>query len=179
MSTNCEACGYKHNEIKSVGAISDKGKRITLKVQDAEDLTRDILKSETCGLSIPEIDLTLEPGTLGGRFTTLEGILQQIYDELNEKVFVRADKGKQSDDSTEDEAHVFEKFLASLKAITQVERPFTVVLDDPLANSYLQNLNAPDPDPNTTVEWYERSWEDNESLGLNDIQVEGYDNSGA
>ena len=32
------------------------------------------------------------------------------------------------------------------------EMPFTVVLDDPLANSYIQNVYAPDEDPNMVVE---------------------------
>ncbi|KAH7335436.1 zf-ZPR1-domain-containing protein [Rhizoctonia solani] len=169
MSTNCAACGYRDNEIKSGGAISEHGKRITLKVEDSEDLSRDILKSETCGLEIPEIDLVLQPGTLGGRFTTLEGLLTQVYEELGEKVFVHGDAS-----STKDDKITFEKFLANLKEVTQAKRPFTVILDDPLANSYLQNLYAPDPDPGMTVETYERAWEQNEELGLNDMVVEGY-----
>ena len=32
------------------------------------------------------------------------------------------------------------------------EESFTLVLDDPAGNSYLQNLYAPDPDPNMTIE---------------------------
>jgi zinc finger protein len=44
MSTNCDRCGYRDNEVKSGGAISEKGKRITLRVEDREDLSRDILK---------------------------------------------------------------------------------------------------------------------------------------
>lgn len=44
MSTNCDKCGYRDNEVKSGSAISDCGKRITLKVEDREDLSRDILK---------------------------------------------------------------------------------------------------------------------------------------
>ena len=44
MSTNCDRCGYRDNEVKSGSAISDKGKRIILKVEDREDLSRDILK---------------------------------------------------------------------------------------------------------------------------------------
>ena len=44
MSTNCDRCGYRDNEVKSGSAISEKGKRITLKVEDREDLSRDILK---------------------------------------------------------------------------------------------------------------------------------------
>ncbi len=44
MSTSCDRCGYRDNEVKSGGAISEQGKRITLKVEDREDLSRDILK---------------------------------------------------------------------------------------------------------------------------------------
>jgi zinc finger protein len=66
-------------------------------------------------------------------------------------------------------------FDALLVKVKSAERSFTVILDDPLANSYVQNLYAPDPDPNMTVEMYERSWEQNEELGLNDIKVEGYE----
>ena len=122
-------------------------------------------QSESCGLAIPEIDLVLQPGTLGGRFTTLEGILDQVYEELSVKVF----KDGKHDDGA------FEKFLTKLKEVKSAERPFTLILDDPLANSYLQNLYAPDPDPNMTTEMYERTWEQNDDLGLNDMKTEGYE----
>jgi zinc finger protein len=65
-----------------------------------------------------------------------------------------------------------------LSQMKNAERPFTVVLDDPLANSYLQNLYAPDPDPNMEIELYDRAWEQNEDLGLNDMKVEGYEQDG-
>lgn len=165
MSTNCEHCGYRDNEVKSGAAISEQGKKITLKVEDREDLSRDVLKSESCGLAIPEIELVLQPGTLGGRFTTLEGILDQIYEELSAKVF--------ADSMTGDSA--FENFLQRLKGVKAAEHPFTVILDDPLANSYLQNIYAPDPDPNMEIELYDRTWDQNEELGLNDMKVEGYE----
>ncbi|KAH9888875.1 zf-ZPR1-domain-containing protein [Cubamyces lactineus] len=167
MSTNCDKCGYRDNEVKSGAAISPQGKRITLKVEDREDLSRDILKSESCGMSIPEIELVLQAGTLGGRFTTLEGILDQIYEELSDKVFASGDSRSDKDS--------FEQFLKKLKAVKNVEHPFTLILDDPLANSYLQNIYAPDPDPNMTIEMYDRTWEQNEELGLNDMKVEGYE----
>jgi zinc finger protein len=91
MSTNCGSCGYKDNEVKSAAAISPLGTKLILKVTDKEDLARDILKSETAELTIPEIDLHLNPGTLGGRFTTLEGLLKQVFEELDQKVFARGD----------------------------------------------------------------------------------------
>ncbi|KAI6044234.1 zf-ZPR1-domain-containing protein [Pisolithus marmoratus] len=178
MSTNCENCGYRDNEVKSGGAISEKGKRITLRVEDREDLSRDILKSETCGLTIPEIDLALQSGTLGGRFTTVEGILEQVYEELSEKVHTVGDSGTMVDEDRQK----FQDFLKQLKErndillaqITNADKPFTLIMDDPLANSYLQNLYAPDPDPNMEIVTYDRTWQQNEELGLNDMKVENY-----
>ncbi|KAG8807592.1 nucleolar zinc-finger protein [Serendipita sp. 399] len=169
MSTNCEACGYRDNEVKSSGAMSDRGKRITLKVEDSDDLSRDILKSDSCGLQIPEIDLVLTAGTLGGRFTTIEGILDQVYDELSGKLFASGDA------ATKEEHATFESFLSKLKDLKTGKKPFTLILDDPLSNSYLQNLYAPDPDPNMVVELYERTKEQNDELGISDMKLEGYE----
>ena len=55
------------------------------------------------------------------------------------------------------------------------EQKFTIIIDDPVSNSYVQNLYAPDADPNMTIEEYERSHDQNEELGLNDIVLEGYE----
>ncbi|KAI9475997.1 MAG: ZPR1 zinc-finger domain-containing protein [Benjaminiella poitrasii] len=170
MATNCEQCGYKSNEVKAGGAISEKGKRITLKITDPDDLSRDILKSETCGLSIPEVNLELTPGTLGGRFTTVEGLLKQVHNELLERApFIQGDSG------TEESKQRWSKFLDNLIAVAEGKlMPVTLIVDDPLSNSYLQNLYAPDPDPEMSIEEYERSWEVNEDLGLNDMKLENY-----
>ena len=46
------------------------------------DLARDILKSDTASVDIPEAFLNLGEGTLGGRFTTIEGLLVQVKDQL-------------------------------------------------------------------------------------------------
>jgi zinc finger protein len=62
-------------------------------------------------LTIPEIDLVLTHGTLGGRFTTVEGILEQIYEELGEKAFVTGDS------ADTDERSKLEEFLARLKQV--------------------------------------------------------------
>ncbi|WRT66386.1 uncharacterized protein IL334_003341 [Kwoniella shivajii] len=179
MAANCYACGYRDNEVKSGGSIADKGKRISLKVEDEEDLSRDLLKSDTAGLEIPEIDLHLQPGTLGGRFTTLEGLLNEIYTELSTKVFRTGDSlssgiGQINADGAKGERK-FETFLKGLKDCISASRPFTLIIDDPVSNSYLQNLYAPDPDPNMTIEEYDRTFEQNDELGINDMVLEGYD----
>lgn len=44
MSTNCEACGVRTNEVKSGGGIEDQGVRITVKIDGRDDMSRDVLK---------------------------------------------------------------------------------------------------------------------------------------
>jgi zinc finger protein len=50
-----------------------------------------------------------------------------------------------------------------------------IILDDPAGNSYLQNVYAPEVDPEMEIIYYERTYEDNEELGLNDMKLENYD----
>lgn len=166
MSTVCEKCGYKSNEVKTGGAIPEKGRRIVLKVTDADDLKRDVLKSETCHLIIPELSLDLTPGTLGGRFTTLEGLLTQVKDELHERVYTQT-----SDSMDEATKKKWESFFAKIQEAIDGKVNYTVMMEDPLAASYIQNVYAPDDDPNMATEDYERTNEENDSLGINDMVV--------
>jgi zinc finger protein len=167
MSTVCEHCGYKSNEVKTGGAIPDHGKRVTLKVTDPEDLARDILKSETCSVNIPELNLDLTPGTLGGRFTTIEGLLTQVLEELHSRVFT------QTSDSMDDATKTrWTTFFARLQDAIDGKIPFTLIMEDPLASSYVQNVYAPDNDPNMNIEEFERTHDQNEGLGLNDMKTD-------
>lgn len=59
--------------------------------------------------------------------------------------------------------------------VIQGKRQITFIMDDPAGNNYLQNLYAPDDDPQLTVEEYERSHQQNEDLGLNDMKTENYE----
>lgn len=47
MAFNCEHCGHKSVEVKEGGGMSDKGKRITLNVENERDLVRDLFKGDS------------------------------------------------------------------------------------------------------------------------------------
>ncbi|KAI9721999.1 MAG: hypothetical protein M1812_001958 [Candelaria pacifica] len=176
MSTNCDHCGYRTSEVKTGGEVPEKGRRITLKVENMADLSRDILKSESCAFSCPELGLDIQPGTLGGRFTTVEGLLTQVGDDLHAQVFDTVSKGAAGGDSMGVErAKKWFDFFTALELAAKGGMHFTVVLKDPLASSYVQNLWAPDPDPQIQIEDYERTEEEEEDLGLKDIKTEGYE----
>ncbi|KAF2798319.1 zf-ZPR1-domain-containing protein [Melanomma pulvis-pyrius CBS 109.77] len=172
MSTVCEHCGYRSNEVKTGGEVPEKGRRITLSVNNKEDLSRDILKAESCAMSCPELNLSVEPGTLGGRFTTVEGILTQVRDDLRSSIFDTGDGGDSMDSAAKGK---WDSFFDKLSEAINGEVKFTIILEDPLASSYVQSFTAPEPDPQLTMEDYERTEEEEENLGHNDMKTEGYE----
>jgi zinc finger protein len=160
MGTYCDDCGHKSSDIKSVGEGSEQARKITLKLERIEDLYRELVKSETCSLYIPELGLELTMGSMGGRFTTVEGILILLMEEVRENIYATLD----SDDSKV----LMQSMAETLKLVSEAKIPVTLILDDPLANSYIQNLS--NPDPQITIEDYDRTDEQNENLGFKDIQ---------
>ncbi|EZF27666.1 hypothetical protein H112_00345 [Trichophyton rubrum D6] len=175
-STVCDHCGYRTSDVKTGGAIPDKGKRIKLQVESIEDLSRDILKSETCVLKSDDLGLSVQPGTLGGRFTTVEGLLTQIRDQLHEQIFDFGDEDLAPGDSMPvPEKDRWQQFFDKLDAAIKGEQKFSITLEDPCANSYVQNLFVPEPDPQLEEEEYTRTEEEEEDLGLKDMKTEGYE----
>jgi len=75
MAFTCEYCGAKSNEIKGGGEISPNGRRVILTAQSPADLARELYKSETCTVEIPELELELAAGTIGSTFTIVEGLV--------------------------------------------------------------------------------------------------------
>ncbi|KAK4809550.1 hypothetical protein QYF61_016982 [Mycteria americana] len=208
MATNCDSCGHRTNEVKSGGAIEPQGTRITLRITDPSDMTRDILKSETCSVEIPELEFELGMGALGGKFTTLEGLLKDIRDlvsgpalssdpsasifglavglgvsQLAERAGLLFQVEKNpftlGDSSTPSRTEKLREFIGKLQEIIEGKTKAHFIMDDPAGNSYLQNVYAPEEDPELKVERYERTFEQNEDLGLNDMKTEGYESEGA
>ncbi|KAK8663600.1 hypothetical protein V6N13_083409 [Hibiscus sabdariffa] len=163
MASTCDACGYRNSELKPGGPIPEKGKRITLFVKNINDLSRDVIKSDTASVKVPELELELASGTLGGIVTTVEG-LERVHgftfgDSLDE-----SKKNKWRD------------FKASLNKILSMTEPWTLILDDALANSFIAPATDDIKDDHQLIfEEYERSWEQNEELGLNDIDTSSAD----
>jgi len=47
-------------------------------------MNRDIFKSDTCFVSIPELEIELQPGTLGSVYTTVEGLMTKMQEQMEE-----------------------------------------------------------------------------------------------
>jgi zinc finger protein len=67
------------------------------------------------------------------------------------------------------------RFFDRLDKAISGEMKFSITLVDPLANSYVQDLFSPEPDPQLTIEEYDRTDEEEDDLGLKDMKTEGYE----
>lgn len=173
MAFRCEFCGYRSNEIKSGGEISKTALRLSLSVTEESDLKRDVLKSDTASLRIPEISLELVAGTLGGFFSTVEGTLCQVRDQLQNLPQAAFASGDSADENNKTLLNVVDE----INDLIALKRPFTFILEDPLANTYIQNPRAhlPPPDnedPKLLRVEYPRTYEQDEELGLHDMNTD-------
>ncbi|KAH0794698.1 zinc finger protein [Histomonas meleagridis] len=168
MAFNCDSCGYHNAEVLVGGAVSPKARKITLHADSEADLNRELLKSETASIKIPECDLELIPGTLGGKFTTVEGLMRDIHSNLKEN-----NPFANGDSAMPGEGDKIQKIIEAIQQYYHNKVPFTLIMDDPLANSYIQVLG--DKDDKLVIEDYERTFEQNEVLGINDMITEGYE----
>ena len=100
-------------------------------------------------------------------YTTVEGLLTQIIDNMSENspVFM-------GDSAIEVKKKQYEDFMNQLKEMKEGKRVFTLDIVDPLANSWVYSEYAPNPDPRLEIVDYTRSFEEDEALGLNDMVVD-------
>ncbi|WVZ24905.1 hypothetical protein V8G54_003449 [Vigna mungo] len=167
MASTCDVCGYRNSELKPGGRIPEKGKKITLSVKNVNDLSRDVIKSDTASVKVPEIDLELASGTLGGIVTTVEGLITRIGESLE-----RVHGFTFGDSLDENSRSKWIDFKTRLNKLLSLEEAWTLILDDALANSFIAPATDDlKEDKQLAFEEYERSWEQNEELGLNDMDT--------
>jgi zinc finger protein len=181
MAFDCSSCGYRNSEVKGGGSIPSLGTMVTLCIHNREDLKRDVLKSDSAAVEIPEFELELGYGTLGGVYTTIEGLLNKIHTQLkNSNPFAIGDSVSKHHGEQSETKRKFEDLLDKIKAASLGEAlPITLCLRDPLGNSFISaplgSFMAPEADQHLTVADFERTYEENEDFGLNDINTKDYE----
>lgn len=78
MAFTCDACGARSTDVKVGGGIPDKATKYEVRVEKPEDMNRDIFKSESAEIEIPEIGCTVVSGSLGGVYSTIEGLIEKV-----------------------------------------------------------------------------------------------------
>ena len=136
---------------------------------------------------------------IGGVYTTVEGLLNKINTQLIENnPFYVGDSsvkhhfgggieivGETNDGDAaavaqpydiRDSRSRYSSFLSKLKAMCCGESfPFTLEIRDPLGNSFISSINGtflpPELDGSLSFVDFERTWDENEDFGLNDMNT--------
>jgi zinc finger protein len=136
-----------------------------------------MVKSETCTVTIPEHELTIPASK--GKLTTVEGIIKDVILDLSynqplrriqdedtyTKIQILIDKLKAivPDEDEDSEEGIAPTGSANLEAPMP---HFTVELDDPTGNSFIEFRGSMASDPNWNFKTYRRTQEQNVALGL-------------
>jgi len=153
------------------------------------DLNRQLIKSRYCTITVPEYEITIPPSR--GQLTTIEGLLRGMVSDLlqdqpvrryqdptsYEKIQALLDKLKLIVPDQDDDGEVV--VVAATATATAASGadpdpgddhetpvpPFTVKLEDPSGNSFLEFIGSMS-DAKWSMREYTRTVEDNVALGL-------------
>ncbi|CBZ55643.1 hypothetical protein NCLIV_060680 [Neospora caninum Liverpool] len=122
----CQNCGGRHSEIKAAGAFGAVGRRWILNVETAEDLNRDVLKSDTAIVEIPSLDFSMRGGVQGGEFTTVEGLLGKLATALGDSAPFAC-----GDSAPQEKREKLSEIIGKLQRLERGEDfPFSLIVDD-------------------------------------------------
>jgi zinc finger protein len=159
MSFSCPHCHFKNSEVQPAGEIQQRGIRFTLRVETADDLSRQIIKSDTAVFRVEDIDLEIPPGR--GQLTNVEGILAMVAQDLEQK----------QEERKQVVPEVYEQLQGVINTIKQMatgaKLPFKITIDDPAGNSSIEPPSVLGAGKYSRSE-YPRTAAQNEALGLGD-----------
>lgn len=116
------------------GTFGEQGVKYTLTVAkgDQQALSRQVVKSDNAVVTIPELEFEIPAATQKGSITTVEGLLMDAASNIK----LLQEERRAADPAT---AKRIDEFLAKLDACQQGECAFTVLVDDPAGNSYVES----------------------------------------
>lgn len=153
---HCQGCSFSNKDVSCVGADQGRGVKVTLQVPSGREglvhQKRELIKSEFCSLSIPEVGFEIPARTDKGQMNSVEGILRLA--QRNLQTMVRSETMGEG----------IALFLEKLEDIIRGEKAWTLEMDDVSGNSMIEPSGPLDRDSCLTVVAYERTPEDHEAV---------------
>ena len=125
-------------------------------------MNRNVVKSEHATIRIPELDLEIPTQTQKGTINTVEGFLSKTIEGLNDM----QEERRKYDPAT---AVKIDEYVQKIQEFIDGRRfPFTLIMEDPSGNSFIQNPNAPNKDVYMKTEYYPRTSQHYVDMGYNE-----------
>eukprot|EP01118_Nematostelium_gracile_P007885 TRINITY_DN2588_c0_g1_i1.p1 TRINITY_DN2588_c0_g1~~TRINITY_DN2588_c0_g1_i1.p1 ORF type:complete len:413 (+),score=139.67 TRINITY_DN2588_c0_g1_i1:36-1274(+) len=132
------------------GNFAIQGKKITLSFRAGYPLTATIMKSDVAIVSIPELEVEEAPGV--ARFISVEDFLSETYHKIRSA----------SSQLHPSQMQRMALFIDYMEQMMEGRQPFTLIIDDPLGMSFVNGAEK----IQVATNHYERSWAQNQELGL-------------
>lgn len=84
-SFECPHCDFKNNQLDPAIEIKPQGVRITLNIENKEDLDRYVITTDYTSIQIFELDFEIPPMSQRSQVTTVEGIITKTIGNLCEQ----------------------------------------------------------------------------------------------
>jgi zinc finger protein len=140
----CSGCGYRSTDVMPVEDRPPA--RFKVQIEIEEDLNIRVIRSSTSTLIIPEMGVTIQPGTAQeGYVTNIQGVLIRVQEILHQ---VKRDLSNRSEEFIDVELRLekatslIERIERAVDGNIQADGPFTVILEDPQGNSALVEANG-------------------------------------
>lgn len=125
VSARCQ-CSFRFADTMILS--SKEPMRYEMPVENWEDLDARVIRSTSGTIRIPEMGVTIEPGSVSESYVTnIEGVLHRVRD-----VLMTASRWVQGD---EEKTSRSKELLCMLEEVIQGKRKITVIIEDPLGNS--------------------------------------------
>ncbi|MAP85367.1 MAG: hypothetical protein CL979_02150 [Euryarchaeota archaeon] len=124
----CESCGWKHTDF--IPSDGEKPGYSCLVVDDEEKCLARVVRSSSCTIRIPELDLEVSPGgSSTGFVSNVEGVINRFEDALGSIIRGNAD------DTSVLEASL--KLIEDLRNMKEGKSDFIIELLDPMGRSQI------------------------------------------
>lgn len=132
-------------------------------------MNRQLVKSATCTILIPQFELTIPPSR--GQLTTVEGLIRDIVSDLSTDQPLRKYENEAAYNKIQGILDSLNNILgdkeegAEVDAKEELFAPFTISLDDPAGNSFIEFIGSMS-DPKWNLRTYHRTKQQNIDLGI-------------
>lgn len=84
-SFECPHCDFKNNQLDPAIELKPEGVRLTLMIENKEDLDRYVITTDYTSIQILDLDFEIPPMSQRSQVTTVEGILTKTVTNLSEQ----------------------------------------------------------------------------------------------
>lgn len=84
-SFDCPHCNYKNNQLDPAIEIKPQGVRMSLNIENKEDLDRYVITTDYTSIQVLDLDFEIPPMSQRSQVTTVEGIITKTITNLSEQ----------------------------------------------------------------------------------------------